>query len=434
MRHPFSLMSWLLIGLVAAGIRGCYIQPAPDTAWNALTYDAFGYYMYLPAALIYGDMTDPDWIEPMHARYRVKGGDKLYQTIVQADGRHVYKYLGGVALMQLPFFLCAHGLAPVLGFPADGFSAPYQGAVILASFFYGLLGLWVLRRVLLRYYSDRITAAVLVLITLATNWVQYIAVDGAMSHIYIFPLYALILHLTRMWHEHPRSVVAWAGGWVIGLATICRPTELIMLFIPLLWGLHTREAARAKWALVQQHLPQAGWALAGGLMGLLPQLVYWHYATGHFLFDVGSKWNFLSPWIRVLTGFEKGWFVYTPVTILFVVGFWYMRGQPFRVAVITFCLLNFWIVTAWSDWRYGASYSARALVQSYPVLALALAGLLTHIARTRWRLPVAVLAGYLLIVNLFQIYQYNAGILRYDENSLEYYRSIYLNPGAKAYE
>jgi uncharacterized membrane protein AbrB (regulator of aidB expression) len=122
------------------------------------------------------------------------------------------------------------------------------------------------------------------------------------------------------------------------------------------------------------------------------------------------------------------------VTILFVVGFWYMRGQPFRVAVITFCLLNFWIVTAWSDWRYGASYSARALVQSYPVLALALAGLLTHIARTRWRLPVAILAGYLLIVNLFQIYQYNAGILRYDENSLEYYRSIYLNPGAKAYE
>jgi hypothetical protein len=429
-----SLLAWLLIALLTVSVRAYYYAAASARpVLNYLTYDAFGYYMYLPSALIYGSLTHPEWIGAMHAQYGVKGGEKLYQTIVLPGGRHVHKYLGGVALMQLPFFLGAHALAPRLGFAADGFSLPYQIAIMLAALFYGLGGLWILRGLLLRYYSDGVAALGLVLLTLASNWLQYVAVEGAMSHVYIFLLYALILHLTQGWHERPRAAWAFAGGWVIGLATICRPTELIMLFIPLLWGLQTREAARAKWALVRRHLPHVAWALAGGLLGILPQLLYWQHASGQLLFDVGSKWYFLSPWIRVLTGFEKGWFIYTPVTILFVAGFWQMRGQPFRVAVSVFCLLNLWIVTAWSDWRYGASYSARALVQSYPVFALALGGLLARIARSRWRLPFALLAAYLVIVNLFQIYQYNAGVLRYDENTFEYYRSIYLNPWAEPY-
>jgi hypothetical protein len=78
-------------------------------------------------------------------------------------------------------------------------------------------------------------------------------------------------------------------------------------------------------------------------------LLYWKYASGHFIFDVGSKWYFLNPWFRVLFGFEKGWFVYTPITIFFVAGWWFMRNQPFKRSVVVFCTLNLWIIMAWSD-------------------------------------------------------------------------------------
>ncbi len=435
MKGKFSIFAILFVLVISIALRGYYYHfQSSERVFSHLTFDAFGYYMYLPSGIIYGDMTSVDWIDPMHQQYGVKGGDWLYQTILQNDGRHVFKYLGGVALLQSPFFLMAHLLAPSLGYAADGFSLPYQWAIILAAFFYGFLGLWLLRKVLLFYFSDSTTALSLILITLGTNWVQYVVVDGAQSHIYIFCLYSLVLLLTKKWHEKPNGILAFAIGATIGMATICRPTEAIMLFIPLMWSTHTRECAKAKWGLVRRHKSQIGIAVLGGFLGILPQLIYWKYTSGSFIFDVGSKWYFLNPWFRVLIGFEKGWFVYTPITIFFVIGFWFMRNMPFRRSVLVFCILNLWIIMSWADWRYGGSYSTRALVQSYPVFALAFAAFVQHILSSKWRLLALSVASYLLIVNLFQIYQYNNGIIRYDENSFDYYRSIYLNPSAKPFE
>jgi hypothetical protein len=432
MKQKASIIALWVIFLVSFGIRVHYYKKfSTEHAFSHITYDAFGYYMYLPSAIIYGDMRAIEWIEPMHQQYGVKGGDWLYQTIGQPDGRHTFKYFSGVALMQLPFFLMAHALAPLSGYPPDGFSLPYQWGIIASSFFYAFLGLWLLRRLLRYYFSDVLTALVLLLITLASNWVQYLSVDGAQSHIYIFPLYALILLLSKKWHESPTGKLAFAIGWVIGMATISRPTEAVMLFIPLLWGTQTPEAARAKWAMVRANIYQVGIAVIGGITGILPQLLYWKYSTGSFIYNTGSKWYFLNPWFRVLFGFEKGWFIYTPVTFFFVLGFWFMRNRPFQRSVLVFCLLNLWIIMAWSDWRYGGSYAARALVQSYPVFALAFACFIEKIWVSRWKPLVLIVSSYLLLVNLLQIYQYNEGIIRYDENTFEHYKSIYLNPWAK---
>ena len=104
-----------------------------------------------------------------------------------------------------------------------------------------------------------------------------------------------------------------------------------------------------------------------------------------------------------------------------------MKGKPFRKSVIWFCLINIWIVISWSVWRYGGSYSTRALVQSYPVFALALAGFLTWILSARFKLGFYALAIYLTAVNLFQIWQYRQGILRHDEMNRAYYQAVYLD-------
>ena len=429
MKNKYSLFACLLIFIVAAVHRYHYYhQFSKAHPFSHLTYDAFGYYMYLPSAIIYGDMTSADWIAPMDSLYGVKGGGELYQTILEDNGNHVFKYLGGVALLQMPFFLIAHWTAPALGYPADGFSLPYQLGIVAATFFYAFLGLWLLRRLLLYYFDDTVAALTLIMVALGTNWLQYVTVDSALSHAYIFPLYALILLLSRKWHETPAATTAFAIGWVIGLATMSRPTEAIMLFIPLLWNTQNKDAAREKWALVAANKKQLIWAVAGGLAGVLPQLIYWKYAAGSFIYDVGSKWYFLNPWFRVLFGFEKGWFIYTPVTIFFVAGFWFLKNRPFQRSVIVFCLLNLWIITAWADWKYGASYSCRALLQSYPVFALAFAGVAGHFLKSRWRPAVWAVCAYFLVLNLIQIYQYNNGILRYDENSFELYRRVYMNP------
>jgi hypothetical protein len=412
--------------LIAVSIRLGYFSNNDRNGYNATTWDALGYYMYLPGMFIYGDVKELKWFPKIDSTYQVSGG-QLYQASQLENGDYAFKYLGGVAIMEAPFFFIGHAIAHANDAPEDGFSWPYQYAIIFGAVFWYFIGLIYSRKVLLRYYSESITSLTLFAVILGTNLLQYVSVDGAMSHAFIFPLYAMVLWFTIRWHETPKMGFALAIGLLSGLAIISRPTELIIIFIPLLWSLETSGKLKSKWALVKTHKLHLVAAALGGIFGILPQLLYWKHATGSFVYDVGSKWYFLNPWWRVLVGFEKGWFIYTPMAIFMVAGLFFMKGKPFRKAVLTFCLMNIWIIISWSDWRYGASYSTRALTQSYPVFMLGLAAIFERIGETKWRYIVLPLGIYLSAVNLFQIWQYNKTILHFDHMNFAYYKAIYLD-------
>jgi hypothetical protein len=424
--RSLSLWSCFILLAVSLVIRFSYFTNDSKNGYNATTWDALGYYMYLPGYLIYDDVTELNWFPAIDSTYNVSGGN-LYQATQLEKGGYAFKYLGGVAIMELPFFYGGHAVACMTDAPEDGFSWPYQYAVLFGAIFWFFIGCLILRKVLRRYYSETITTLTLLLIGLASNLLQYVSVDGAMSHVFIFPLYAAMLWLTIRWHEQPKARTALLMGFVAGLAIICRPTELIIVFIPILWSLEGSGKLKSKWKLVRAHRSHVFWAAGGGIIGILPQLLYWKQATGSWVYDVGSKWLFFNPWWRVLFGFEKGWFIYTPIAVFMVIGLFCLKGKPFRRSVLTFCLLNIWIIIAWSDWRYGASYSTRALTQSYPVFALALAAFLerTYVYGKRW----LILGGgaYLIFVNLFQIGQYNALVLHFDQMNRPYYAAIYLD-------
>jgi len=425
-RAPRSLLACLLILLTMLSFRFYNSDLGAKQELVLTRWDAFGYYYYLPAPTIYHDYKQLAWADSIDKRYNVTGGDGMPVQVLE-NGNKVSKYLCGVAILEAPFFAVGHWVAGLRGDPQDGFSPPYQYALGFGAILYVFLALLLLRRLLLRWFEDGTVAWTLLLITLATNLLQYAAVDSGLSHAWIFPLYVLVIRTTLRWHQRPDWGWALVTGFLIGFATICRPTEAVMLFIPLLWGLQDKTASGQKWSLVRANPLHVPLAVLGGLLGILPQLIYWKAVTGSFIYDVGSKWQFLSPWFRVLTGFEKGWFIYTPVTLLFIAGLFFLKRYPFRWSVLIFSLLNIWIVIAWDDWQYGGTYSARALVQSYPVFAFALAALLARVSK-RWRLVILTAGMYLTVVNLFQTWQYDTGIIHHRDMNRAYYGRIYLNP------
>ena len=421
-----SLWGFLICALLAVVVRFNYHTNNSVNGYNATTWDALGYYIYLPSTFIYQDAKQLDWFPAIDSTYNVSGGT-LYQATLEEDSNYVFKYLGGVAIMEVPFFAVGHLIASNSDYPADGFSAPYQYSIIWGAVFWFLFGLWYLRKVLLVYFSETITTLTIILVVGASNLLQYVSVDGAMSHSFIFPLYALLLWWTIQWHKKPKKKTAFAIGLIIGVATISRPTEFIMIFIPILWMLPESKNLKSKWELVRKHRIHILFALLGGIIGIFPQLLYWKLASGDWIYNVGSKWFFLNPWWRVLFGFEKGWFIYTPIAIFFILGLFYLKGKPFRKSVIVFTLINIWIIISWSDWQYGASYSTRALTQSYPILALPLAAFLQRVLTKKWSPVVIIASVYLIFVNLFQIWQYNAGIIHYKDMNRKYYGAIYLD-------
>lgn len=425
MRRP-SLLVILIAAIVLAYIRLSLARWETPTVTATLTWDAFGYYLYLPGKFIYHDLTKLEWLPQIIEQYSPTG--KLYQVCPLPNGNFAMKYLMGLSILYAPFFFLGHWAAGILGYPQDGFSAPYQLSICLGAWVYAVAGLLLLRTVLRKFFSEGVTALTLALIALASNYPQYVAGDSGMTHGFLFTVYVFALYAAWKWHEAPSKMWAFAIGWVLGLAAITRPTEGVMLFVPLLWQWKRVDLAPSKWIFFRQKPMYLVLAAAGFFGGILPQLLYWKSVTGHWLFDVGSKFLFLNPHWQVLFGWEKGWFIYTPVAVLMTAGLLFQRGFPFKKAVLVFVWLNTWIILAWSDWRYGATYSCRALVQSYAVLALPLAALLQRFW-AGWRKVAWLATGvFLIVLNLFQIWQYNRTILHFNDMNPAYYRAIFLNP------
>jgi hypothetical protein len=64
-----------------------------------------------------------------------------------------------------------------------------------------MAGLTVLRRLLLRHFSEPVVLATLVTITFGTNLFHYAVYDSTYSHAFSFCLVALLLLLVELWWE-----------------------------------------------------------------------------------------------------------------------------------------------------------------------------------------------------------------------------------------
>ncbi len=373
---PISLFSLAILFYLLWRIATLYPKWENFGTEATLSWDVFGYYLYLPAGIIYEDLASLSFIDEIFPKY-IPAGD--FHHAVDADsGNKVMKYPIGMALLYLPFFLMAHLFASLSSFPADGFSLPYQLAISWGSLVYAFLGLMLLRKVLLKYFSDLSTALTLGVLVLATNYLNYVSFDGAMPHNYLFTLYTCILWLTIRWHEDQKLGTAFLLGLCIGLATIIRPIELMTILIPLLWGIKGRKSLGKKWQLILQNWQQV-LALAFGmfLMGMV-QMSYWKLYSGHWFFysygEFGFDW--LSP--HILDGLfsaRKGWLVYTPVMIFALLGFrpLYIKYRGIFWSLLTFLLLTVYVVYSWEVWWYGGSFGSRAMIQSYALLSIPLA-------------------------------------------------------------
>ena len=434
-RAPYSLLALLLLFVIMVQAR--LWAPHWDThnVVAVLTWDAMGYYLYLPAKFIYHDLSHLTFAADIMREYAPSSSFYQASQVPGApEGQLVMKYTAGLALLWAPFFWLGHWVAGWLHYPQDGFSAPYQVAIGLGGMLYALLGMGLLRRLLLRYFSDVVVTLVLVTLVLGSNYLQYSVYDSAMSHHYLFAVYALLLLLTARWHERPTRLGAFAIGLTLGLLVLIRPSEMIAVVLPLLWDVGSMAAARAKLALLRTRWPDVLLLAVGGLLGVLPQLVYWHYATGHWLFySYGDQhFSFLKPhtW-QVLFSFRKGWLVYSPLLALVLAGFGplWRRHRALAVPALVFFVLNLWVVSAWDIWWYGGGFGQRAMVQSYAVLALPWAAGIAWllVPGRRWSVQAAVIAATVLLVNLnlFQHWQYQVSIINPEDMNRRYYWAVF---------
>jgi hypothetical protein len=162
---------------------------------------------------------------------------------------------------------------------------------------------------------------------------------------------------------------------------------------------------------------------------------YWYVRTGSLFYDSyinpGVGLDITSPYIfESLFSFKKGWFVYTPVMIFSVIGFFFFLKQKKEIALSFFLYFLFtsYIIFSWTEWWYGAAFSNRPLITVYPILAISLGYFIQFVGKKNQVLKsvfsIAVLSCVFL--NQFQWWQLRSGILEPYRMTKDYYWATFL--------
>ncbi len=412
---PRSFLAIIAIVLFAtwASVVFRYVG-VPGNDWHdAINSDGKGYYEYLRMILFPGD---PD----MHT------GDGVLHPAVQAP---VIKHFGGAAAAMAPFVLIAHTYTLLKPDAVeDGYSLHYQIAVGLAALCWLTVGLFALRKWLLACgISDAAIAITLVLLSLGTGLITQAVVHPAMSHVYGFAVVALLLWNTRRLLLTPRPAILIGCAALLAWATWIRPVDLlVVLALPLCAFNIAGDRTAPLRSLHARHVSLAVLVFAA-ILSL--QGFAWYLQSGSFLAKPypyeGFHWS-QPAMLRSLFSPRNGLLFYWPVLALVVPGIvaLWKRSQRMGATLVLFLLPFAYVTAGWWNWAYGDNFGQRTYLDMLPVLALPVASIIPA-ARMR-RVVLVVCCVPLLLLNLFQSWQYHSNLLVTGQMDLRKYKHLFL--------
>jgi hypothetical protein len=160
--------------------------------------------------------------------------------------------------------------------------------------------------------------------------------------------------------------------------------------------------------------------------------LYWHHISGRLFFYSydDESFYFLNPHVwEGLFGFRKGFFVYAPVMLLMLPGFYFSfkNSMPFAWPALLFFLFNAYVVFSWWCWWYGGGFGSRPLVDSLGISLLPVATCVDRLWKySRW-LRVAWLTFLIACSTLiiFQLKQFHLNLLHFDSMNFKLYCRIF---------
>lgn len=395
--------------------------------------DIMGYYLYLPGAFIYQNLQH---VEHVPEEYNIPDYAQRYYNSLGTDavrsnsGKAVNQYTYGIALLEAPFFFIAHAYEKVTGKPANGYSDTYEFMIRVSTIFYAVLGLLLVYLILIRYFNTSIAAITTFLVFVATNLFWFTVSQAGMSHVPLFFLFAAIIYYSIKVYERPLVKYFAILGFTVGLITVIRPTDIMCVLIPLLYGITNKATLRERVTFIKTHAKKIVLAMCVAIVPILPQLFYWKSLTGSFIFYSYGEQGFTWTDPKIIQGlfyFSNGWFAYTPIMLFAIVGlFLYKHIRPWLLPTVAILPIYVYVIYSWYCFNYINGLGSRPMIHLYALLAIPLAAFINYVAKKGW--IVKVLCTILFVFFISTNYSFSMlkgrGMLYSEEANFEYCSSV----------
>jgi len=270
--------------------------------------------------------------------------------------------IGPAIFWSIPFTIANLILIP-FG-KANGYRPLYDILIGLWNISFVIFGIYLLKKTLLKFFTQRTALLSSLAIFTATNLLFYGAVDVINSHSASFFFSALFLYLFVQKRNLLNSILL---GITIGLLALVRSQDYLFLIFPVIDFLKNRK--NLLFPII---------TILTAFTLFLPQVVLWHVYYGGLLTNPYLKvrsFDFLNPHlIGVFFNRDSG-IVWTPIVFVCLYGLFGFLKKNFYVGFYSMLLIfmQVYLIASWSAWWEGASFSARMLVSSLPFLSIGLA-------------------------------------------------------------
>jgi len=348
--------------------------------------DGIGYFSYLHSVVVDHDLEFTDEYAAVRAE-----GVAYYPLLIESrtSTNMLADYFPvGPALISSPGYLAALAARPS-GEPQ--FGAPFSVVVSLVSLLAGLLALVLSYRLATAITGPQASQVGVVGAAAATPFVYYLLYEPSYSHTFSACAVAAFLYVW-WWRRDRRSAWGWlALGILGGLMGLIRFQDGPLLLIGLL------DRPRRWWHLMV--------FFAGVLIAFAPQLPVDRVLFGSLLpaRPTGQDLQFFpGHYLEVLFSSFHGLFSWTPITLLAVAGFWFVKDRRLQLAFLYAFVIEVIIGGAAPDWFGGYSFGMRRFVSLTPFFAIGLAALAQKFsARVQWATITAFVVWNLVLMANF---------------------------------
>ncbi len=339
------------------------------------------------------DLTDEfQFLEPHQLVFRTQGRP--------TSGKPENPFAVGYPILSIPFLAAGTAVDALAGRPAEGYSQSALFFYFLANITFVVVGMICLSRFLQHFGLSPLLAAFLTFALWCATTLGYYTLSP-MSHSATFMMAsAFMLAWWRV--KDSSSPGAWALlGFCGGFLSICRWQDIFYLGIPVLFEL-SRSRGLAPWRR---------WFIYGGAAAVcwIPQLTEWKVIYGSF-FTIPQGQDFLHfpPHYMhlVLFSTNHGWFVWTPITALGVLGLFYgaRKATAFYWPCILVIFLEVAVMGAMpTNWHNSESFGIRSLTSCVPLIGLGVATLMRDLGPRFKPVVVGLVAVCAIYTTLFAI-------------------------------
>lgn len=410
-KYTLSNYAIFFSGLVATLVSYLFIWK--NNSVNYVGGDAEYYYYYLRSTFIDSKFINYGWL---------------------TDSNGMHHHPVGLSILLLPFFLLAFFYASICDYPLDGVSQPFQLMILIAALTYVSIGFIYLKKLFkLNYISDINTALIILFVFFGTNLFHYTIAESGMSHAYSFCFVSMFLYFSNQLVKTISTKYFYYSAITFAIILLLRPNNIFILFTIVFWFKNKNEL---KLFFSNVFKSKAFYWSFGVFMLLFSfQLITWLIKENTLFSNryAGFGFHWLKPhFFQMLFGFDSGFFIYTPICFIFMLGLipLYKQNRFAFSAFVIFFFILFYFLSAYSAYTYFDGLGIRVLIDFYPLFALLGAKWLMSINNFQFTVTM-LLSVFFTYLSMVYFYQENKSILLRAGMNFKKWQYIFLNTGDK---